>query len=228
MLYMLGQRELARTLLPVGELTKAEVRAHAARLGLRTATKAESMDVCFITRGGREPFLDARIGRRTRVRSSTPTARSSARTTASPRSRSGSAAASASRPAERRYVVDVDAARRRSPSATARDLLRDSVVAARPHVRRRVTAGRADLRRRCAAHGAPIAATLDGTTCASHTPQPRVAPGQVVALYDGRRAGRRRDRHLTRLRLPDRDQRTGQPAFGRPYAASRRGGRPRP
>ena len=51
-LYMLGQRELARTLLPVGELTKAEVRAHAGRLGLRTAEKAESMDVCFITRGG--------------------------------------------------------------------------------------------------------------------------------------------------------------------------------
>ena len=59
-LYMLGQRQLARTLLPVGELTKATVRAHAARLGLRTAAKPESMDVCFITRGGREEFLAAR------------------------------------------------------------------------------------------------------------------------------------------------------------------------
>jgi tRNA-specific 2-thiouridylase len=44
-LYMLGQRELARTLFPVGDLTKADVRAHAARLGLRTAAKPESMDV---------------------------------------------------------------------------------------------------------------------------------------------------------------------------------------
>src|SRR3954447_2026562 len=60
-LYMLGQRELARTLFPVGDLTKAEVRDHAARLGLRTATKPESMDVCFITRGGRESFLSARL-----------------------------------------------------------------------------------------------------------------------------------------------------------------------
>ncbi|HEX7520935.1 MAG TPA: asparagine synthase-related protein, partial [Acidimicrobiia bacterium] len=59
-LYMLDQRELARTILPVGEMTKADVRAHAARLGLRTAAKAESMDVCFITRGGREAFLAAR------------------------------------------------------------------------------------------------------------------------------------------------------------------------
>ncbi len=49
-LYMLGQRELARTLLPVGELTKVAVREHASRLGLRTAQKPESMDVCFITR----------------------------------------------------------------------------------------------------------------------------------------------------------------------------------
>ncbi len=60
-LYMLGQAELARVLLPVGELTKAEVRAHAARLGLRTATKPESMDVCFISRAeGRQRFLAGR------------------------------------------------------------------------------------------------------------------------------------------------------------------------
>mgnify|MGYP001793527509 CR=1 FL=1 len=53
MLYMLERRHLERVLLPVGELTKAEVRADAERRGLRTATKPESMDVCFITRGGR-------------------------------------------------------------------------------------------------------------------------------------------------------------------------------
>jgi tRNA-specific 2-thiouridylase len=47
-LYMLGQRELARTLFPIGELAdKAETRAIAARFALPTATKAESMDVCF-------------------------------------------------------------------------------------------------------------------------------------------------------------------------------------
>src|SRR5205814_342676 len=63
-LYMLGQPELDRTLLPVGELTKAQVRDHAARLGLRTAAKPESMDVCFITRGGREEFVTARAGAR--------------------------------------------------------------------------------------------------------------------------------------------------------------------
>ena len=43
-------------------MTKAEVRAEAARLGLRTATKPDSQDVCFITSvEGRRGFLDGRI-----------------------------------------------------------------------------------------------------------------------------------------------------------------------
>ncbi|HEY7623445.1 MAG TPA: tRNA 2-thiouridine(34) synthase MnmA [Candidatus Limnocylindria bacterium] len=47
-LYMLGQRELRRLEFPIGELAdKAETRAIAARFALPTATKAESMDICF-------------------------------------------------------------------------------------------------------------------------------------------------------------------------------------
>ncbi|RIK04286.1 MAG: tRNA 2-thiouridine(34) synthase MnmA [Acidobacteria bacterium] len=46
-LYMLGQEELASMLFPVGEMTKDRVRAEAARLGLRTAEKFDSQDVCF-------------------------------------------------------------------------------------------------------------------------------------------------------------------------------------
>ena len=57
-LSMLGQAELSRVLLPVGEMTKADVRAHAARLGLRTAGKPDSQDVCFIgSVEGRQGFL---------------------------------------------------------------------------------------------------------------------------------------------------------------------------
>ena len=47
---------------PIGELTKAEVRQRAAALGLRTAAKPDSQDVCFISRsGGRQAFLGQRI-----------------------------------------------------------------------------------------------------------------------------------------------------------------------
>jgi tRNA-specific 2-thiouridylase len=48
-LYMLGQRELSRLELPIGELAdKGETRALAARFGLPNAMQAESMDICFI------------------------------------------------------------------------------------------------------------------------------------------------------------------------------------
>ena len=124
---------------PVGELTKAEVRAHAARLGLRTATKPESMDVCFITRGGAPSVPRRAHRRRAPATSSTPRGvdvgahDGVAAFTVGQRRGVGVAAG------ERRYVVDVDA---RTATVThrrrARDLLRDSRRAARPHVRRRV------------------------------------------------------------------------------------------
>ena len=61
-LYMLRQPQLARVALPIGDIDKAAVRSIATRLGLRTATKPDSQDVCFITAvGGREKFLSARI-----------------------------------------------------------------------------------------------------------------------------------------------------------------------
>jgi tRNA-specific 2-thiouridylase len=47
-LFPLSPQALARTLFPLGELTKDEVRAHAVRLGLVTADKPESMEVCFL------------------------------------------------------------------------------------------------------------------------------------------------------------------------------------
>jgi tRNA-specific 2-thiouridylase len=61
-LHMLDQALLARLLLPVGEMTKADVRRMAADLHLRTATKPDSQDVCFISKGGgRLAFLSERI-----------------------------------------------------------------------------------------------------------------------------------------------------------------------
>ena len=62
MLSMLGQDALGRVLFPVGDMTKDEVRAHARRLGLRTADKPDSQDVCFIgSAEGRQGFLSRRM-----------------------------------------------------------------------------------------------------------------------------------------------------------------------
>jgi len=63
---MVTASALAHTSFPIGHMTKEEVRAHAARLGLRTAMKPDSQDVCFISRAdGREHFLGHRIPLRT-------------------------------------------------------------------------------------------------------------------------------------------------------------------
>jgi len=59
----LDHDRLGRVLFPVGDSTKTGVRTEAAALGLRTAAKAESQDVCFIARAddGRRRFLGRRL-----------------------------------------------------------------------------------------------------------------------------------------------------------------------
>jgi tRNA-uridine 2-sulfurtransferase len=47
-LFTLGQREMARTLFPLGRLSKAQVRALARRLELANADKPESQEICFV------------------------------------------------------------------------------------------------------------------------------------------------------------------------------------
>ncbi len=47
-LSVMGQAELARAVFPLGELTKSEVRAHAARFALPVAERRESQDLCFV------------------------------------------------------------------------------------------------------------------------------------------------------------------------------------
>ena len=59
-LHMLGQADLARIRFPVGEMTKAEVRAEAARRGMRVAVKPDSQDLCFIAHDHRR-FLEERF-----------------------------------------------------------------------------------------------------------------------------------------------------------------------
>jgi tRNA-uridine 2-sulfurtransferase len=182
-LYMLTQRELARTLFPVGDITKPDVRAYAARLGLRTASKPESMDVCFIEKGRRVDFIEQRVamphgklvdssghvvGEHCGVGSFTIGQRRGVGVVAG----------------ERRFVVDIDAATATVTVGPRRELLRD-------HVRVRdlsfvdAPPSTPTLRAQLRAHGDPVPASLDGEVVRFDAAQPRVASGQVVALYDG-------------------------------------------
>lgn len=60
-LYTLGQAELARTLLPVGGMTKDETRRLAAELGLPVADKLESQEICFIPDNDYRRFVAERL-----------------------------------------------------------------------------------------------------------------------------------------------------------------------
>ena len=60
-LYTLGQRELSRTLFPVGELTKKEIRRLARDWRLPNAEKPDSADICFIPSGDYRAFVHERV-----------------------------------------------------------------------------------------------------------------------------------------------------------------------
>jgi tRNA-specific 2-thiouridylase len=184
-LYMLREADLARLRLPVGEMTKAEVRAEAAALGLRTAAKPESMEVCFITRGGRQRFLAERgvmragevLDRGGRVLGHHGGA---AAFTIGQRRGLGVAQG------QRRYVVGVDAAGGAVTVGAYEDLLRrDARVTGLTFVAGSPPAADEPLLVQVRAHATPFEGVLDGDVVRFAAPQPRVAPGQVVAFYRG-------------------------------------------
>lgn len=63
-LYRVPVRILERTLFPLGEATKADVKRMAASLGIQAAHGLESQDVCFLPEGDLGAFLTQRIGPR--------------------------------------------------------------------------------------------------------------------------------------------------------------------
>jgi tRNA-specific 2-thiouridylase len=67
-LFTLSQAQLARTLFPVGHLTKDEVREKARALGLRVAEKPESQDICFVPDGNYARFIEQRVTAAQRAR----------------------------------------------------------------------------------------------------------------------------------------------------------------
>lgn len=194
--HMLDQDALARTMFPVGSIDKSEVRRMAADRGLRTASKPDSQDVCFITStGGRETFLGDRIEFRPgrvvdgdgvevgRVESVEMVTIGQRRGIGLPGG------------GPKRYVVDVDV-----PSATVtvgdEQALLDTEVRVADVVWTDVPHDGPVLVQ-ASAHGATHPAdvtadvtvsdvTADGVVRVRwHRPQRRIAPGQSIVFYDG-------------------------------------------
>lgn len=64
-LAVLTADQLAHSAFPLGEWTKAQVRAEAARRGFAVAAKPDSYDICFIPEGNTQEYLTEKLGART-------------------------------------------------------------------------------------------------------------------------------------------------------------------
>jgi len=212
-LAMLGQDQLRRTLFPVGDLTKAQVRDEAHRRGLRTAGKPDSQDVCFIRSDqGRQAFLAERVplhpGRLVDQLTGRDLGPVEAVEAVTVGQRRGMGHGTDGR---RRFVTAVDVPARRvlvgPPESAHTGVVRLHTVTwvaaalagpdgpdgppgpdgpdgpSRPDS----TPGPAAIAQ-CSAHGRPVPCRVtpspDGLTVTFDTPQRRIAPGQTVALYD--------------------------------------------
>jgi len=184
-LHVLGQAELARTLLPVGHLTKAEVRRRALALGLRTAAKPDSQDVCFITAsGGRRAFLGARTNLHPAEvvdRSGAAVGRVDAVELVTLGQRRGLGVAGGT--ASPRYAVEVDVPGRRVVVGDPGDLLGERLALGAASWVGPPLAGGGAVLAQVSAHGEPRPATWDPGTLTWRQPQRAVAPGQAVVLY---------------------------------------------
>ena len=190
MLHMLDQTALSRVRLPVGDMTKVEVRKKAAQLGFRTAHKPDSQDICFVTSGDyrdfirqRHPEVDAPgkvldangvvVGRHP----------GTAGFTIGQRKGLGVAVG------EARYVVDITPSEQTITIGTLDDLLTSTCTAkGMSWTNEPARAGdRVGVKVRYRSE--PVLATVTGAsdtvTVEFDTPLARPAPGQAMVLYDG-------------------------------------------
>jgi tRNA-specific 2-thiouridylase len=191
-LHGLGQDALADVLFPVGGLAKREVRALAARAGLENAEKAESQEICFVTRGDAADFVALRAPGRVRAGELVSTSGEVVgrhegvhRFTVGQRRGLGLAG-----PAPH-YVVRIDAADARVVVGSAADASRETfrvvevswVAGAPPAGPRDV---RVKVRHRHEGERGTIRAAPGGAAeVALAAPVRGVAPGQAAVFYDG-------------------------------------------
>ncbi len=184
-LSMLTQVELSSTRFPVGNLVKRDVRRIAAGMGMRSAHKPESMDICFVGDGDYRGFLEEIAPDVFDPGPLVDTAGNEMGShdgivgfTVGQRRGLGVAVG------EPRFVVRID-----SESATVVLGSRDDLLVAGVELSD-VTwtggvGGTGDLMAQYRAHGDPVAASLAGSTLMFEEPQAAVAPGQTVAFYNG-------------------------------------------
>lgn len=175
--------------LPIGELTKVEVRARAEALGLRTWAKPDSQDVCFIasrsSQSARADFLSERIELHPGVlvdhRSGETVGTTDAVELVTVGQRRGLRFATG----ERRYATGVDVAARTVTVGDLDDLSINALSLSAPRVIATALPMGTEVIVQVSAHGAPRPGRLSAEGIEFDLPERRVSPGQLVAWYVG-------------------------------------------
>jgi tRNA-specific 2-thiouridylase len=190
-LAVLTAEQLKHAAFPVGDTTKPQIRAEAARRGLAVAEKPDSHDICFIPSGDTRAFLGERIGvRRGTVvdRHGTVLATHDGVHGFTIGQRKGLGIAGPGSDGRPRYVTAIDAERGTVRVGSVADLQVWTLTGRNPVF----TAGVAPLGPlQCAvqvrAHGDAVDAVAeladDELLVRLRTPQRGVAPGQTLVLY---------------------------------------------
>jgi tRNA-specific 2-thiouridylase len=193
MLHVLGQKQLARALFPVGEQAKTETRAHAERLGLPVAQKPDSQEVCFVPGADHAAYLAehapdlVRAGRVVDAATGAELGEHGGTFRYTIGQRRGLGVSTG----ERSYVVDIDRAADRVVVGPAELLSRSGLIADRvTWVAGSPPEGptEATVRIRYRGEDATGVVTADGDGGARvefRSPQHAVAPGQSVVFYSG-------------------------------------------
>jgi len=191
-LAVLTRAQLDHSMFPLGDITKAEVRAEAARRGLAVAEKPDSHDICFIADGDTRKFLAERLGEE-------PGDVVDASTGAVVGSHSGAYAYTVGqrkglhleRPAadgRPRYVLSITPVTNTVTVGPAEALEESHVAALRPvWSAGPVPAGPIECEVQLRAHGDVVPATVvvegDRLTAELRRPVRGVAAGQTIAVY---------------------------------------------
>jgi tRNA-specific 2-thiouridylase len=192
-LAVLTPPQLAATVLPLGRLTKAQVRAEAARRGLQVAEKPDSHDICFIADGDTQGFLRRHLGAQPGPVVDALTGAVVGQhdgaygyTIGQRRGLALTAPAADGRP---RYVLSLSPAERTVTVGPVEALDVTTVCAQRPVWASRERALPLACEVQLRAHGRPVACTVTadgaGWRIALDSAERGIAAGQAAVLYDG-------------------------------------------
>jgi tRNA-specific 2-thiouridylase len=193
-LWGIDRAVVARMLTPVGEMTKVETRALARRLGLVTAEKPESVEICFVPDDDYVGVLERHLPADAPALASGPLVTTSGEVVGRHRGYArytvGQRRGLPGGFAEPRFVVAIRPERREVVIGTADELAGHRVTLeevnwlAEPLAEG--SACEAQLRYRAQAVPATVVSTGDGTiTLALETPVRAIGPGQSGVLYAG-------------------------------------------